>query len=86
MNGLSARAPVDKIIGQLDDLGLPPEAGRPTVRKALEKAGIKVENTLLSAAIYKRKIWHARRLGFIGAARGYLMAEPSTIKKQEKRP
>jgi hypothetical protein len=47
--------PVDKIIGQLDDLAVPPSAGRPTAREALRKAGIKVENSLLEAAIYKRK-------------------------------
>ncbi len=47
--------PVDALCGQLDDLGVAPDAGRPTARKALNNAGIEVANMLLEAAIRKRK-------------------------------
>jgi len=47
--------PVSKIAGQLSDLGIPRKAGRPTVRRALEAAGVEVSNAQLTAAIRLRK-------------------------------
>jgi hypothetical protein len=47
--------PVDKIIGQLSDLGVPLDAGRDRCRTVLSKAGIQVGNDLLTAALRKRK-------------------------------
>lgn len=50
-----SEAPETKIIGQLEALGVPPGAGRPAARKALDAAGIKVSNAQLEAAIRFRK-------------------------------
>jgi hypothetical protein len=47
--------PISKIMGQLDDLGIPHKTGRPTARKALQAAGIEVRNDLLEQAIRLRK-------------------------------
>ena len=44
-----------KIAGQLEALQIPPEAGRPTVRKALTANGIEIGNAQLTAAIRHRK-------------------------------
>ena len=44
-----------KIIGQLDDLNVPIEAGRDSVRKILGDRGIKASNAEVSAAIKVRK-------------------------------
>ena len=49
------KGPETKIIGQLEALGVPPGAGRPAARKALDAAGIKVSNAQLEAAIRLRK-------------------------------
>ena len=46
---------VDTLCGQLDTLEIPPDAGRPAVRAALEAAGVKVANDLLTEAIRRRK-------------------------------
>jgi AAA domain len=46
---------INTLCGQLDQLGLPLEAGRPTARKLLTEAGIEVSNTQLEAAIRLRK-------------------------------
>ena len=60
------QSPADILRGQLETLGIPPEAGRPAVRKALEAAGIKVSNAQLTEAIRLRHPGHlwelARRL------------------------
>lgn len=45
----------DTLAGQLDDLEVPRNAGRPAVRKALDAAGIKVSNAQLTEAIRHRK-------------------------------
>jgi KaiC/GvpD/RAD55 family RecA-like ATPase len=50
-----SESPETKVIGQLEALGVPPGAGRPAVRKALEAAGIKVSNAQLTEAIRLRK-------------------------------
>ena len=47
--------PVQELCGQLETLGIPPEAGRDAVRKLLKDAGIKVSNAQLTAAIRFRK-------------------------------
>jgi AAA domain len=46
---------VDTLCGQLDTLKIPLDAGRPAVRAALEAAGVKVANDLLTEAIRRRK-------------------------------
>lgn len=49
-------SPMDKIIGQLSQLQVPPSAGRDRCRTALAKAGIPVSNDLLTAVVRKRKL------------------------------
>jgi hypothetical protein len=48
-------SPAGQLCGQLEALGVPPGAGRPAVRKALDAAGVKVSNALLTEAIRLRK-------------------------------
>jgi hypothetical protein len=44
-----------ELVADIDALGLPHDAGRPTIRKALKEAGIAVRNGPLSAAVRWRK-------------------------------
>lgn len=53
--GLSMAAEVDALIRQLNELGVPREAGRPSCREALAAAGIKAKNVFLEVAIKQRK-------------------------------
>jgi hypothetical protein len=47
--------PVTSLARQLDDLGIPRNAGRPAARAALKAAGVQVKNAQLEAAIRERK-------------------------------
>ena len=51
----TAEDPAVPVARKLDTLGVPQDAGRPTARRALDKAGYEVSNTLLEAAIRLRK-------------------------------
>lgn len=47
-----------RLAGVLDDLGIDPELGRPTVRQILKEHGETAKNSLLSAAIKYRREYH----------------------------
>jgi hypothetical protein len=47
-----------EVAGQLAELGVPANAGRPAARKALDAAGIKASNAHLEAAVRLRKSGH----------------------------
>jgi AAA domain len=53
--GAAEAAKVAEILSAADAAGLPPEAGRDAVRKAITAAGMSATNALLSAAVKARK-------------------------------